>query len=131
MDRDRDAELARRLPRGAQQARYARLDLAWNEQAGDAAVAGAVHPSDERTRRLELLVARRLVHDAREPAPRITDPAARIEPRPEPGAETAALDLGEQRLLHAELAAELHERRGAGAQQLGHRERCVQARAGL
>src|SRR2546428_12903760 len=51
--------------------------------------------------------------------------------RAEVGAEAEPLDLGEQRFLHAKLAAELHERRGAVAQHLGHGERREQAVAGL
>ena len=128
---DRHPQVCRRLARGTQQVERARLHLAGHQQAAHATVARAVHAPDERARRLEFLRAGRLVHHARQPPARVADPAARIEARPEPRAQPAALDLGQQRLLHAQLAAEFHERRGAPAQQLGDRELRVQSRARL
>src|SRR3989442_1418511 len=88
-------------------------------------------PEYERERAVELLAPRRLVDDALEPPLLVAHPAPGIVARAEIGAQAEPLDLGEQRFLHAKLAAELHERRGAVAQHLGHGERREQAVAGL
>ena len=83
----------------------------------------SVHALDEVEGGLEFAPAGRLVDDAREPAPLVAHPAAGVVARAEVGAHAQALDLGQQRLLHAALAAEFHERGDAVAQELGHRER--------
>src|SRR5205823_2458615 len=126
VDGDRHAQIGGRLARRAQEVERTRLDFARYQQAAHAPVARAMYAPDERARRLEFLRAGRLVHHAREPAARVADPAARVEARPQPRAHAATLDLGQQRFLHAQLAAELHERGGAAAQQLGDGEFRVQ-----
>src|SRR5262249_60701403 len=74
--------------------------------------------------RLDPPGARRLVDHAGEPAvARRADPAARVVARAEIAADAQPLHLGQQRFLHTALAAELHERRHAVAQQLGDGER--------
>ena len=116
---------------GAEEIEAARLHLARRQEAAHAAAGGAVHALDEVERRLEFALAGRLVDDALEPTPLAAHPAAGVVARAEIGADAEALDLRQQRLLHAPLAAELHERGDAVAQQLGHRERGVQTRAAL
>ena len=71
---------------------------------------------------VELPLARRLVDDADELAAVAADPAAAVEAGPEIGADAELADALEQRLLHAQLAAELDEGGDAVAQQLGDRE---------
>ena len=116
---------------GAEEIEAARLHLAGRQEAAHAAAGGAVHALDEVERRVEFAPAGRLVDDALEPSPLAAHPAAGVVARAQVGADAEALDLRHERLLHAPLAAELHERGDAVAQELGHRERGVKTRAAL
>ena len=77
---------------------------------------------DELEREIELALARGFVDDADELAALAADPAAAVEARAQIGADAELADRVEQRLLHAQLAAELDEGRDAVAQQLGDGE---------
>ena len=94
----------------------------------DAASAGARSAATSKIRQTS---AGCLVDDALEPAPLAAHPAAGVVARAQIGADAQALDLRHERLLHAPLAAEFHERGDAVAQELGHRERGGKKRAAL
>ena len=81
---------------------------------------------DEFEREVELALARGFVHHADELACVTADPAAAVEARTEIGADAELADDLEQRLLDAQLASELDERRDAVAQELRHRESGVE-----
>src|SRR5439155_17198708 len=115
----------------AQQIEAAGLHLARREQPVHAPARRAVHALDEVERRLELAPPGGLVHHALEPAALAAHPAAGIVARAQVGANSEALDLGLERLLDAPLAAEFHEGGDAVAQELGHGERGMKARAAL
>ena len=66
------------------------------------------------------------IMNALEPPVLVSDPAPAIIARPEIAARPKPLDLLHQRQLHAFLAAELHERGHAVAQQLDHGEHRVE-----
>jgi len=128
---DGQAELVRGPAGGAEQIEGTRLDLTGCEQPAYAVVHAAVDLADEGHGALELLHPRGFVHDALETSFLVADPAARIVSGTEIGAQPKPLDLAQERLLHAELAAELHERGDAVSQHLGDREGCEQPVAGV
>ena len=128
---DGHSELVGRLARGAQEVEAARLHLPGREEAANAPARAAVDSLDEGQRALELLLAGRLVQGALEAAALVAHPAAGVIARAEIGANAETLHLAEERLLHPELAAELHEGRDAVAQHLGHREGGEEAIAGV
>src|SRR6266849_7495430 len=87
---------------------------------------GALVAIDEFQREVELTLARGLVHHADELAVLAADPAAAVETRAEIGADAELAHDRQQRLLHAQLTAELDEGGDAVAQQLGDGEAGVE-----
>ena len=61
----------------------------------------------------------------------IPDPATAIVAGTEIAADAETFDLGEQRKLHGELTAELHEGRDSVVQQLDHREQGIELQRGI
>ena len=106
------------------------LDLARHQDAAHAAVRRAVVFFDPGQRGFQPLTAEFVVARADEPAALVRHPAPAVVARREIGAAAEAAYLGEQRVLHARLAAVFDERRHPVAQKLGDRERRVELERG-
>ena len=111
MRRHRQLELIGR-PHGVLQQLSARgLDFARHQNAAHPAVGRAVVLFDPCQRGFQALAAERVVAHALEPAALVRHPPAAVIARREISATAEAHDLGEQRVLHAELAAVFDEAR--------------------
>jgi len=126
MNRDRQVALLRRSGGLAHQGDRAGLDLARHENAAHPVAVGALMTLDEFERQGEFALARCLVQHTHELAPLAADPAAAVEARTEIGADAEFSGHLKQRLLNAQLAAELDERGDAVADELGDGEAGVE-----
>src|SRR5207253_11427811 len=102
------------------------IRLPRHQDAAHAAVRRAVVFFDPGQRGVQPLAAEFVVAHADEPAALVRHPAPAVIARREIGAAAEAAYLGEQRILHARLAAVFDERRHPVAQKLGDRERGVE-----
>jgi hypothetical protein len=121
VNRGRQVALLRHLGGLAHQCDGAGLDLTRHQDATDTVHVRALVAVDEFERKREFPLARGFVDHADELASVATDPAAAVEARTEIGADAEFAHDLEERLLHAQLAAELDERGDAVAQQLSDR----------
>ena len=122
MDRGRQVAFVRHPGRLAHQGHGAGLDLARHQDAAHAVAMRALVAVDEFEREREFPLAGGFVQHAHELAVLAADPAAAVEAGAEIGADAELADDLQQRLLDAQLAAELDECRDAVAQELRHRE---------
>src|SRR5262249_37845309 len=106
------------------------LDFARHKNAADAAVGRAVVLVDPCQRGFEALAAERIVAYALEPPALVRYPSPAVVAGRKIGAAAEPDDLGEQRILHAELTAIFDEGRHPVADELGHGEGGVELEGG-